>query len=62
MYLFILERVYDPGEGQRDRERNNPQTDSLLSMEPDTGLDPKTLTPELKSRVRSSTNKPPKCP
>ena len=27
------------GKGQRERKRENPQADSLLSMEPDMGLD-----------------------
>jgi len=32
--LFILERVHEQGERQRERER---EADSLLSVEPDAG-------------------------
>ena len=54
IYLFSLERKRastQVGEGQKARERENLQADSLLSMEPDTGLHLMTL----RSRTRHST-------
>ena len=44
-------------EGQEEREKE-PEADSTLTMEPNTGLDLMTLKswPELKPRVRSLTN------
>ena len=51
--LFILEE----GKG-RDRGKENPEADFLLSAEPHTGLDLRTLRspPELKPRVSRSTH------
>ena len=50
-YLFIWER-------EREREADREGADSLLSWEPDSGLDPRTLRswPEPKSRVSCLTN------
>ena len=41
IYLFIWERVQE--EGQKERERKNPQADSSLRAEPNAELNPKTL-------------------
>jgi len=40
IYLFEREREWDRG---AERGGENPQADSSLSMEPDMGLDPRTL-------------------
>ena len=40
-FIYLFEREGEE-EGQRERERESP-TDPLLSMEPDTGLDPTAL-------------------
>ena len=59
---FIWERDHEQ-EGQREREREI-QADSMLSAEPDMGLDLKTLRsgPELKSRVGHLTHWATKAP
>ena len=62
IYLFEgeteRERAQEPGAGQRERERESQsQADSVMSVEPNTGLDPTTpgSWPEPKSRIRHST-------
>ena len=44
IFIYFRERVSEYGEeGQRERERESPQADSLLSTEPGMGLDLTTL-------------------
>ena len=54
--LFIWEREW--GGGQMEKEWENPQVHPLLSVDPEAGLNPRTLRswPELKSRVSHLTN------
>ena len=65
IYLFICER--DPvgtSRGMGNRRGWESQADSTLALDPDEGLDPRTLRscPELKSRVGHLTTEPPRCP
>ena len=64
-FIYLFEKKKEEGvhvgvrgDGQRERERENPQADSNLYMEPNVGLDPRILRSllELKSRVRCSSN------
>jgi len=41
-FIYLREREHEQGEGQRERETES-LADSVLSMEPDMGLDPTTL-------------------
>jgi len=42
LFIYLNERQSEWGE-QRERERENPQAESPLRVEPDTGLDPRSL-------------------
>ena len=43
LFLFILERVHEWGEGVEGKGERESQADSMLSVKPNGGLDPRTL-------------------